>query len=107
MSTRNSAVKVLLPVGVADLVHAYTAATSAQEALPVGAALLMFQNSGTGRVHFIVGITGVAAAVVATCMFIEPGQTMVFDTSAGLGGALFIRAIGATTTGSIYITKVA
>ncbi len=106
---KTSDVCVYTPLGVSGLVVGYTSSTSSESALPggTGAVRWQLQNGGTDKVHYIIGITGVAAAVVATCRFIGAGETFVYDVPHGLGAALYIRCIGATTTGNLYVDQVA
>jgi hypothetical protein len=100
---------VYLPVGVSGLVVSYTASSSSESALPGGSGAIRWQlqNRGTDAVHYIVGVTGVGAAVVATCRAIGSNETVVYDAPHGLGAALYIRVIGATTTGTLYVDQVA
>jgi hypothetical protein len=101
----DAAVMVYLPLGVSGIVHEYTTSTSTAEALPTATRLIL-SNTGAGICHYIVGASNVGAAVVATCEPIMATSQVVFDVPNGPRTDLYIRVIGATTTGNLHISRV-
>ncbi len=101
MATTNSNTQVSLPVGVADTVTSVTGTSTSAIALPAGA--LKIWIVAAEPVAIIFGGSGVAAAVLATCMPLQADTDYVFDRPSAV---THYRAIAVSTTGNLFVSQV-
>jgi hypothetical protein len=101
VATNNAAVKVYVPVGVADTVTSVTGTSTSAVALPTGA--LKIWIVAAEPVHIIFGTSSVAAAVVATCQPLQADTDYVFDKPAAV---THYRAIAVSATGNLFVSAV-